>query len=84
MILTFDLQENNIEELSRKFSLLANKNHLLILLNLEKQKSVKEIHELNLFNNYSSTYKALMKLVKVNLIKKQKGPNKIGDVYSLP
>ncbi len=48
---------------------------------MTEKKSVKQIHTLNLFNNYSSTYKALMKLVKVNIIKKQKGPNKIGDVY---
>ena len=84
MILSFDLQENNIQELSRKFSLLANKVHLKILLNLKEPKSVKQIHKLNLFSNYASTYKALNKLVKVNLIKKEKGINKVGDVYSLP
>lgn len=83
MILTFDLTENNIQELYKKFSLLANKNHLKILLNLKKPKSVKEIHKLNLFTNYASTYKALMKLVRVGLIKKEKGLSRVGDVYSL-
>lgn len=83
MILTFNLEKNNIIELSKKFSLLSNPNHLTILLNLEKPKSVKQIHKLNLFKKYSSTYKALMKLVKVNLIKKEKGENKVGDVYFL-
>ena len=84
MILSFDLRENNIQELSKKFSLLANKNHLKILLKLTGLKSVKEIHKLSLFNNYASTYKALQKLVRANLIKKEKGQNKVGDVYSLP
>jgi len=84
MLLTFNLQENNIQELSKKFSLLANKNHLKIILNLEKPRSVKEIHKINLFNNYASTYKALNKLVKNNLVKKEVGPGKKGHVYSLP
>ncbi len=83
MILTFNLQENNIQELSKIFSLLANKAHLKILLNLTKSKSVKQIHKLNLFSNYASTYKALNKLAKVNLIRKEKGKNKVGDVYYL-
>ncbi len=49
----------------------------------KKPKSVKEIHKLNLFRKYSSTYKALNKLVRANLINKKKGINKVGDVYSL-
>lgn len=83
MLLTFNLQQNNIQELSKKFSLLSNENHLKILLNLKEIKSVKEIHKLNLFKKYSSSYKALQKLVRVGLIKKEKGPNRIGDVYSI-
>ena len=83
MLLTFNLQQNNISELSKKFSLLSNQNHLKILLNLEKQKSVKQIHALDLFNNYASTYKALMKLVNHNIIKKDIGSDKKGHVYSL-
>ncbi len=55
----------------------------MILLNLKEPKSVKEIHKLNLFKKYSSTYKALNKLVRNNLIKKEKGENKVGDVYFL-
>jgi len=77
MILTFDLKENNIQELSKKFSLLSNQTHLKILLKLTGLKSVKEIHKLSLFNNYASTYKALQKLVRVGLIVKEKYPNKI-------
>ena len=60
-----------------------NKAHLKILLSLKESKSVKQIHKLNLFSNYASTYKALNKLVKVDLIRKEKGPNKVGDFYSL-
>jgi len=81
MILSFNLEKNNIIELSKKFSSLSNPNHLKILLNLENPKSVKQIHKLNLFKNYASTYKALNKLVKYNLIKKNKGIDGIGDVY---
>lgn len=53
----------------------------MILLNLNKAKNVKEIHKLNLFKKYSSSYKALQKLVRLNLIKKEKGENRVGDVY---
>jgi len=83
MLLTFNLEQNNLIELSKTFSLLSNPNHLKILLNIKEPQSVKQIHKLNLFKKYSSTYKALQKLVRVNLIKKEKGPDKIGDVYSL-
>ena len=84
MLLTFNLEENNIQELSKIFSLLANQNHLKIILNLKGSRSVKQIHELNLFNNYASTYKALNKLAKNSIIRKEKGKNKVGDLYSLP
>ena len=87
--ISFDKEDYNKK--SEKFLLLGNQNHLRILLILkeaDKPLTTEEIRVIlekeGIYKHRENTYKALQKLVRVGLIKKQKGPNKIGDVYSLP
>jgi len=79
MIITLNIE--NIEETAEKCSLLSNRKYLKLLLQMNSPKSVKEIHKHSSFCNYSSTYKALQKLARANIVKKEKGLNQIGDVY---
>ncbi|MCK4521802.1 MAG: winged helix-turn-helix transcriptional regulator [Nanoarchaeota archaeon] len=83
--------KDNYKKQREKFLLLGNPNHLRILLILEEAKrpmTTEEIRAIlekeNVYKHRENTHKALQKLVRVGLIKKEKGPNKVGDVYFLP
>ena len=82
--------EENYQTIAKKLKILGNPNHLKILLILKKaEKSMKrdEIHKIlekeNIYSHRENTYKALQKLTKLNIIKKGKGKNRIGDIYFL-
>ena len=86
-----DLNKENYIGVAKKLEILGNKNHLRILLILEetgKPMKSDEIHEIlereEIYSHRENTYRALQKLAKMNLIKKEKGKDKVGDVYLLP
>lgn len=91
MKIPVNFDKENYKKQSERFLLLGNPNHLRILLVLESAKKPMTTEEIRtilekegIYKHRENTHKALQKLVRANLIKKEKGPNKIGDVYSLP
>ncbi len=86
----FNIQfdKGNYKVRSEKFLLLGNPNHLRVLLILEEAKrplSSKEITSIlekeGVYKHRENTHRALKKLLKAGLIKKEKGQKRI--VYSL-
>ena len=79
--------ENFLEQ-SKKFVLLGNPNHLRILLLLDEARDPLTTEQIRsvleregIYEHRENTHKALQKLVRAGFIKKEKGHNKIGDVY---
>jgi len=90
MKLNIDFNKENYKKKSKKFLLLGNPNHLRILLILKeanKPLHTEEIRQMlekeGIYKHRENTHKALQKLVNTGFIKKEKGLNKVGDIYSL-
>jgi len=90
MRLNISFDKEDYKKKSEKFLLLGNPNHLRILLILKEADGPLTTEEIRailenegIYKHRENTHKALQKLVRLNLIKKQKGENQIGDVYFL-
>jgi predicted transcriptional regulator len=90
MKLKVDFNKSTYLEKSKNFLLLGNPNHLRILLILEEAKNPMTTEEIRsilekegIYRHRENTHKALQKLVQAGFVNKEKGVNKIGDVYSL-
>lgn len=88
MRLSFNYKENNIVKTAKKLRILSNPNHLRILLLLKsalKPMTTEEIRVVleagGVYKHRENTHKALQKLVKLGLVKKNKGPGGVRDVY---
>ncbi len=76
MQINYEVNENNINQVSKKFKLLGNPKYLKILLILQNNsKTLDEIHKTIEKEDYylhrESTYKVIEKMVLVGLIKKE-------------
>lgn len=90
MDINIHIDNANYKKQTEKFIILGNTNHLRILLILEDVKKPMRTEELRkilekegIYKHRENTHKALQKLVRVGLVKKSKGENKIGDIYFL-
>jgi len=90
MKLDIGFNKEDYKKQSKKFLLLGNPNHLRILLILKEANKPLYTEEIRailekegIYKHRENTHKALHKLVNTGFIKKEKGSNKVGDVYSL-
>jgi len=90
MKLNINFNKEDYKGQSEKFLLLGNPNHLRIILifkEANKPLHTEEIREIlekeGIYKHRENTHKALQKLVNAGFIKKEKGLNKVGDIYSL-
>lgn len=82
MELRFSLNNSNIKETAKKLKAMASENSLRILLNLHNKADYLKIHSSTTYKKPSSTYKALERLVKADILKKEYNPGNKKIVYS--